>query len=399
MLTDKQLHRYADVLVWGLNTARTGKIKKNDIIIIRYDLPAIKLVEIVHKKLIEMGVHPVQRLLQTPIMEKNFYSLSSKKQLVFLPPGEEELYKNLNGTIAILGPESLTHLSGIDSNKISQSLKAKKNLREILDQREEKGLFGWTLCMYPTAELASHAGMSVKNYADQIVKACFLNRIDPIAQWESVFRKAKTLKKWLNRMNVSKYHIESDNVDLEITPGEKRRWIGISGHNIPSFELFISPDWHGTRGKYYADQPSYRSGNLVKGIRIEFKNGKAVHSTADKGEKFLKKQLSMDAGACKLGEFSLTDKTFSKINLFMANTLFDENYGGKYGNCHIALGASYSDTYSGKPSDLTKKIKKDLGFNDSSLHWDIVNTEKKRVTAHMASGKKNVIYENGRFIY
>ena len=399
MLTDKQLHRYADVLVWGLNTARTGKIKKNDIIIIRYDLPAIKLVEIVHKKLIEMGVHPVQRLLQTPIMEKNFYSLSSKKQLVFLPPGEEELYKNLNGTIAILGPESLTHLSGIDPNKISQSLKAKKNLREILDQREEKGLFGWTLCMYPTAELASHAGMSVKNYADQIVKACFLNRIDPIAQWESVFRKAKTLKKWLNRMNVSKYHIESDNVDLEITPGEKRRWIGISGHNIPSFELFISPDWHGTRGKYYADQPSYRSGNLVKGIRIEFKNGKAVHSTADKGEKFLKKQLSMDAGACKLGEFSLTDKTFSKINLFMANTLFDENYGGKYGNCHIALGASYSDTYSGKPSDLTKKIKKDLGFNDSSLHWDIVNTEKKRVTAHMASGKKNVIYENGRFIY
>ncbi len=107
----------------------------------------------------------------------------------------------------------------------------------------------------------------------------------------------------------------------------------------------------------------------------------------------------MDSGACKLGEFSLTDKTFSKINLFMANTLFDENYGGKYGNCHVALGASYSDTFSGKPSALTKEMKKNLGFNDSALHWDIVNTEKKCVTAHLASGKKNVIYENGRFIY
>ena len=399
MLNDKQLHRYADVLIWGLKTARNGKIKKNDIIAIRYDLPAIKLVEILHKKLIEIGVNPVQRLLQTPVMEKNFYSLSSKEQLVFMPPGEEELYKNLNGTIAVLGPESLTHLSGIDSNKIVQSLKAKKTLREILDQREEQGLFSWTLCMYPTEGLANHAGMSVQDYADQIVKACFLNRIDPIAQWESVYCKARTLKKWLNRMNVSKYHIESDNVDLEITPGEKRRWIGISGHNIPSFELFISPDWRGTKGKYFADQSSYRNGNLVKGIRIEFKNGRAINVTAEKGKDFLKKQLSMDSGACKLGEFSLTDKTFSKINLFMANTLFDENYGGKYGNCHVALGASYSDTYSGNPSELTKEMKKNLGFNDSALHWDIVNTEKKRVTAHLASGKKKVIYENGRFTY
>jgi len=29
------------------------------------------------------------------------------------------------------------------------------------------------------------------------------------------------------------------------------------------------------------------------------------------------------------------------------------------------------------PRDLTKDIKKDLGFNDSALHWDIINTENK----------------------
>ena len=81
----------------------------------------------------------------------------------------------------------------------------------------------------------------------------------------------------------------------------------------------------------------------------------------------------------------------------MANTLFDENYGGKFGNCHIALGSSYSDTYDGDPSKLTTVLKTRLGFNDSALHWDIVNTEKKSVTAHLASGDKIVIYENGRF--
>ena len=81
----------------------------------------------------------------------------------------------------------------------------------------------------------------------------------------------------------------------------------------------------------------------------------------------------------------------------MANTLYDENYGGRYGNCHIALGSSYSDTYDGKPENLTKARKIKLGFNDSALHWDLVNTEKKTVTAHLASGKEVVVYEDGRF--
>ncbi len=83
----------------------------------------------------------------------------------------------------------------------------------------------------------------------------------------------------------------------------------------------------------------------------------------------------------------------------MANTLFDENYGGKYGNCHVAVGASYSDSYAGDLKSLSKELKKKLGFNDSALHWDLVNTEKKRVSAHLTTGKIITIYENGRFLY
>ena len=63
------------------------------------------------------------------------------------------------------------------------------------------------------------------------------------------------------------------------------------------------------------------------------------------------------------------------------------------------LGASYSDTYAGDTSTLTRRIKAKLGFNDSALHWDLVNTEKKRVTAHLKNGQKTVIYENGKFSY
>jgi aminopeptidase len=105
----------------------------------------------------------------------------------------------------------------------------------------------------------------------------------------------------------------------------------------------------------------------------------------------------MDPGASRVGEFSLTDVRFSKIRRFMASTLFDENYGGRHGNCHLALGSSYSDTYAGKPDELTPTLKKALGFNDSALHWDLVSTRKRRVVAHLTNGKRKTIYENGRF--
>jgi len=105
----------------------------------------------------------------------------------------------------------------------------------------------------------------------------------------------------------------------------------------------------------------------------------------------------MDRGASQIGEFSLTDRRFSKIDRFMADTLFDENFGGRHGNCHIALGSSYADAFAGDPATLTKSAKASLGFNDSALHWDLVNTEKKRVTAALRGGGKTVIYENGMF--
>lgn len=399
MFTEKQLYKYADVLLWGLKIARKKKSKKNDIVVIRYNMPAIRLAEILYEKLMEMGRNPVQRMIFTPVMEKKFFELSNNQQLVFQPPGEEEFLKCVNGSIYLHAPESITHLRGANPAKISKTTLARKRLRDILNKRDETGDFGWTLCTYPTDELALHANMTKKEYANQIIRACFLNKKDPVREWQEVYKQALKIKKWLNNLKIKTLHVESRHIDLEIVPGKQRKWIGISGHNIPSFEIFTSPDWRGTRGTYYANQPSYRSGNIVKEIFIKFKKGSAIDIEAKEGEVFTQKQLTLDKGANKIGEFSLTDKRFSKINKFMANTLFDENFGGKYGNCHIALGSSYSDTYAGDPSKLTKRIKNALGFNDSALHWDIVNTEKKRVTAHLVSGKRITIYENGQFCY
>jgi aminopeptidase len=399
MLTDVLMEKYAEVLLWGLKTARKNPFRKNDLILIQYDPPALKLAEVLFTKVLEKGMHPIQRMGLTSRMEKSFFQTAAKDQLVFIPPGDKELYDHIQGRIYLRAPESLTHLKDIDPARIGKVLVSRKPLRDLMDRREEQGLYSWTLCSLPTQELARQAKTSLKKYTDQIIKGCYLDRKDPVKAWESVHAQISRIKKWLNRLKIETLHIESKNMDLKIQPGEQRAWKGVSGHNIPSFEIFFSPDWRGTEGVYFANLPSFRSGNYVEEVRLVFKKGTVQEVQAKTGREFILKQIAMDKGAARVGEFSLTDKRFSRIDRFMADTLFDENFGGTHGNCHLALGASYSDSYSGNLADLTPEKKEALGFNDSALHWDLVNTEDKKVTAFLKGGKKMVIYENGQFTY
>lgn len=399
MLNDCQLERYADVLLWGLKTARRGRFKKSDMILIQYDHAALKLAEILFDRIVAAGMHPVQRMGLTTVMERSFYGKSGLRQLTFQAPGEKEFLGNLHGRIYLHAPESLTHLKEVDPTRICKAQVARKPLRDILEQREREGLHGWTLCTLPTQELAAQAHTTPEAYTGQIIRACYLDRKDPVGKWAAIRKEATAIKNWLGRLKPRFLHVESENCDLRITPGEQRKWAGVSGHNIPSFELFVSPDWRGTEGTYYANLPSYRSGNYVTGVRLTFVKGVAVKISAETGGAFTVQQLRMDRGAARIGEFSLTDKRFSRIDRFMADTLFDENFGGKHGNCHVAVGASYSDTFAGDPASMTGEFRRQMGFNDSALHWDLVNTESKAVTAHLHTGERIVIYENGRFRY
>lgn len=393
------IDKYAEVLLWGLKTARNNKLKPYETIMLRWELAGQPLAEKVYEKLIQQKFNVLSRALITPSMEYSFYKNADQAQRRFVNKGEKELYENLNGNIYISAPTSLTHLKDIDPKKMGETVVARKFLRDIVEKREEHKQYGWTLCTYPTAELAAKAKMSLKEYTGQIIKACYLNEKNPVQKWQETLKMATAIKKWLNALPIKTFHIESKNTDLVITYGQQRKFMGVSGHNIPSFELFTSPDWRGTQGRYYANLPSYRGGNYVEGIDLSFKKGSAVKISAKKGEEYVQKTLRLDKQANKIGEFSLTDKRFSKIDKFMADILFDENFGGDSGNCHIAVGSAYSDTYSGDPKNLTKKLKAELGFNDSALHWDLINTEQKTVTAALHNGKKIVVYEKGMFRY
>ena len=400
MFTDKQLDNYAEALMWGLQKMKKGEFEPNDTIMLKGGVKAIPLLEVLYRKVLEKGWQPIVRVLTTESMELDYYTISNDSQLDWLPPWWKDEMTHVRGNIYIISPTSLTHLKDINPERQQRAARTIKPWREFVTKQEQKDLFAWTLGTWPTQCKADMAGISLKEFKDQVVKACYLDSKDVAASWERTHNNIELVKTWLNELtpNVDYFHMQSASMDLKITPGEQRQWQGGGGANIPSFEIFLSPDWRGTSGTFFSDQQSFRGGKMVKNVRLEFTDGIVTDASATEGEEYLISTLDTDEDARKVGEFSLTDVRHSKIDKFMADTLFDENYGGVNGNSHIAVGQSYAESYTGDQSELTDELKKELGFTESVVHWDLINTEQKLVTAVMKDGSNVIIYDNGLFI-
>lgn len=393
--TKRTLEKYADVLInFALNSGKG--IKKGDVIFLQVPESAKPLLKELRIAVLKAGGFPMTQYLPEGLM-RDYFEYSSDEQLKFFPAkylrGKVD---QMDHVVSIIADTDPYELKGIDPKKIMLSGLSSKQYREWRDEKEGKGKFTWTVGLYGTHEMAKEAGMTLEEYWKQIIKGCYLNFPDPVKKWKETFSKIENLRKKLNKLEIKKLRIEATGTDLTIGLDKNRMWLGGSGRNIPSFEIFISPDCRKTEGHIAFTEPLFVYGDLIKGVKLEFKKGKVIKSSATVGEKLLKEMIKT-IGADMVGEFSLTDRRFSKIEKFMGETLFDENVGGKYGNTHIALGNAYKDSY---PKDQSKLKKGDwvkMGYNDSSVHTDIVATSNRKVTATLKNGKQIVIYQNGEF--
>lgn len=393
--SEKLLETYSDILVnFALNSG--DGVKEGEVVQCVVPDVAKPMLKALQQALLKAGAHPLLRLLPTGL-DKSFFTLANKKQLTFFPKKYLKARVDLiDHSIGIIAEHDLHELENVNPKKIITSAESKKKLREWQNDKEYDNRFTWTVAVYGTPAMAKEAGMSPKEYWQQIIKGCFLNYDDPILKWRKIVKEQKRVLGELNALPIDKIHIKSKNTDLMITMGKKRKWAGGSGRNIPSFEIFTSPDWRGTEGYISFNQPLYKYGTLIKKVKLVFKNGKVIKASAEKGEKILTEMLKRK-DADKVGEFSLTDSRTSQITKFMANTLFDENIGGKYGNTHIALGMSYKDTFDGDPRKVKKSQWKKMGFNYSGEHCDIISTKDRIVTVFLLNGSKKVIYKEGKF--
>lgn len=396
------LKRYANILVnFALNDGQG--IKAGEVVRIVVRESAKPLYFQLRTAVLRVGGHVIGQYMpdDEPGMNfsRSFYELASREQLCFFPKKYwRGLVDQMDHSIIILSETNKLALEGIDPKRIMLTQQAAKPYRDWLTKKENRGEFTSTIALYGTEEMAKHAHLSLKEYWQQIIQACFLNQANPIKQWRQTFARLARWEKDLNNLAIEKLHIEGKDADLWIQLGSKRRWLSGSGRNIPSFELFTAPDWRGTEGWIRFNQPLYRNEHLITGIELQFKKGRVVEARAKRNSKYLKEMLRVQ-GADRVGEYSLTDARLSRITKFMADALYDENLGGKEGNTHLALGLAYQDCYAGDPAKVEKQQWQRLGFNDSAIHTDIISTTKRQVTAYLKDGSSRVLYRDGKFTF
>ena len=392
------LEKYAKVLVDFALGGGKG-IKPGEVVYLQSPLSALPFYRALRKQILDSGGLMIGKLSDDMSgSARYFYEHATEQQLkAFHKNYYKGLVADVDHRIAVIADHDVHELDKVDPKKILTVQKVGKPLMKWFNKKENEGKYTWTLALYGTPSMAKEASLTLEAYWQQIIKACYLDHANPLAKWRQVSREVQRVAERLSQLKIESLHFKGEDIDLNVLLGEKRRWLGGSGRNIPSFEVFTSPDWRGTEGWIRFNQPLYYYGPKVEGIELHFEKGRVVRSTARKNQKLLREMLATDKGASQVGEISLTDKRLSRITKFMAETLFDENMGGPYGNTHLAVGQAYHDTYSEKTAGVPEKDFKKLGFNDSVIHVDMISTSDRTVSATLPGGRKKLIYEKGQF--
>jgi aminopeptidase len=402
MLDENLLKKYAQVMVlYALNNGKG--INKGDTVFLVGQECSKDLYLAIAKEIYAAGGNIIPNYQPDNIRGKSIARLlletGSEEQIGFFAnPYWQGIVDAVDHILFIIAEPDIHVFEGLPSSKISRMNSARAPYMAMREKKEQAGKLSWTLCLYGTQSMADEAGLSLEAYWEQIIEACYLCEDDPVQKWRAVQQEIETIKDKLDALPIEKLFIKGDGIDLTIQIGDNRKWLSGGGKNIPSFEVFTSPDWRGTNGHISFNQPLYYSGKRIAGVSLTFKDGVVIESSATENEDALKEMIAQE-NADKVGEFSLTDKLHSRITKFMATTLFDENMGGDYGNTHIALGNAYKDTYPGDMEKVTDEEWAAIGYNSCpKVHTDIISTANRTVTALLKDGSEKIIYTNGMFV-
>jgi aminopeptidase len=401
-LDETILKKYAQVMVrYALNNGKG--INKGDTVFLVGQECAKDLFMAIAKEVYDAGGNLITNYQPNNIRDNSLvrYLLQngSDEQLgFFAEPYWRGIVDATDHILFIISEPDIHYLEGVPASKISRMNSARAPYMKMREKKEQEGKLSWTLCLYGTQSMADEAGLTLEEYWEQIIGACYLREDDAVSKWRKVQQEIEEIKDKLDALKIDKVHIHGTDADLHIKIGEHRKWLSGGGKNIPSFEIFTSPDWRGTNGTIRFNQPLYYSGKRIAGVSLRFKEGLVVESSATENEDALKEMVAQE-NADKVGEFSLTDKRHSRITRFMATTLFDENMGGAFGNTHIALGNAYKDTYAGDMAAVTDEQWAEMGYNSCpKVHTDIISTSNRTVTAILPDGSEKIIYKNGQFM-
>jgi len=204
--SQKILEKYADVLVNFVLGGGEGIKKGETVRLTVYDIAKPFYVEL-RRAVLKAGGNVLSNYLPADEekinLEKEFYDLADENQLKFFPDKFlRGLVDQIDHSIFIDSETNKLALKEVDPKKIMATSQVFKPFKEWKEEKENKGKFTWTIALYATEAMAKEADLSLKEYWNQIIKACFLDKANPVKEWKNVYGKIGEYKNKLNELKI-----------------------------------------------------------------------------------------------------------------------------------------------------------------------------------------------------
>jgi aminopeptidase len=323
-----------------------------------------------------VDVHYVDQHVRRAMIE-----LGSDDILTWTPPWLLERARLMGrehaAAIVVTGDPEPELLSDLDGERVGRT-RMRELSEENLRQTNER-LVNWTIVAFPTEGWAKtiFGEPDIERLWDHVAFAVRLDEPDPVAAWRAHMDELDARAAQLNDLELDAVRFRGPGTDLTVGLLPESAWFSAAFEtswgrehipNMPTEEVYTSPDFRRTEGVVRSTMPLAVGGTIVRDLELRFEGGRAVDVRASTGADVIRGQLATDDGAAFLGELALVDggSRVGQTGLTFFDTLFDEN-----ASCHIAYGDAIVSAVRGAeglaPDELRAR-----GINHSAIHTDFM---------------------------
>jgi aminopeptidase len=323
--------------------------------------------------------------------------------LGFVPPwyGQQVLAygEHRCARIALTGPVDPHVMDGVDPELLGRDLLPRvREANEVLNARTTN----WSVVPCPTPGWAALVHPDLPDEAaldrlwEEIAHVCRLDEDDPVSAWGVRLDRLVGVCAKLDALRLDAVRFEGPGTELTVGLLGASRWQAarfstvegiVHVPNLPTEEVFTTPDPARTEGTVTATKPLELAGSLISGLRVRFEAGRAVQIDADEGGGALRSLTEQDEGGVRLGEVALVDREsrIGQLGTVFFDTLLDENAAS-----HIALGQGFEFAVEGEED--ARRV------NSSRIHVDfMIGSDEIAVTGVAADGSEFPLLRDGQW--
>jgi len=283
-------------------------------------------------------------------------------------------------------------LADLDGERVGRAIPLE--VSEIRRRQSEENNVNWCGVGAPTEGWARQVlGEPDVEGLWELVAFCFrLDEPDPVVAWREHLDRLDARAAALTERRPDALRYRGPGTDLTVGLLPSAHWgsarFRTAGGidyvaNMPTEEVFITPDARRAEGTLSSTMPLSLGGRLIRDLQLTFEDGRIVQADAESGAEIVRSHLASIENADRLGELALVTKEsrVGQTGKLFYNTLFDEN-----ATCHIAYGFGLPYSFDGKP---------DEGMNVAKIHIDfMVGGPELEVDALMPDGTEIPLIRN-----